>query len=306
MEHIDSIRINFNPDQLFILNLCLAFLMFGVALDLRISNFRYLLKTPKAPFTGLSSQWLFLPLLTLVLIYLFAPPASLALGMILVAACPGGNVSNFAVAMAGANAALSVFMTTVSTLAAVFLTPFYFTLLSPLIPGSEALRQSIYVNPADMVRTIILLILIPLFLGMLMRARLPGITELIRRPVRFLSMAIFVGFVIVAIYSNFDNIVNYLHMVFLLVLTHNALALFGGFWIARSNRLPEADARAISLETGIQNSGLGLILIFNFFDGLGGMALIAAWWGVWHLVSAFTLALYWGKVNTVLATSKGR
>jgi len=305
MEQIDSIRINFNPDQLFILNLCLAFLMFGVALDLKISNFRYLFKNPKAPLTGLGSQWLFLPLLTLLLIYLFEPPASLGLGMVLVAACPGGNVSNFAVALAGANAALSVFLTTVSTLGATVLTPLYFTLLSPLIPGAESLRQSIYVNPANMVNTIVQLIIIPLLLGMLMRAYLPRLTDKIHRPVRILSMAVFVGFVIVAVYSNFDNIVNYLHIVFLLVVTHNALALFGGYWIARGSSLPEQDARAISLETGIQNSGLGLILIFNFFDGLGGMALIAAWWGIWHLVSAFTLAIFWGKENAVLLSSKG-
>ncbi len=295
MDYIDSIQINFNPQQLFLLNICLAFLMFGVALDLRIGNFRQLFRQPKAPLVGLTSQLILLPLLTLALIFLFRPPASIALGMLLVAACPGGNVSNFAVHLAGANSALSVLMTSISTLGAVFITPLYFTLLAPLVVNTSDLRQSIYVDPYDMVSTIVQLILIPLALGMFIHHRFPAFTERIRRPVRFASLFIFVGFVVAAVHSNFDNIVNYLHLVFLLVLVHNAVALSTGYLFARANRLPVADARAISIETGIQNSGLGLILIFNFFNGLGGMAMIAAWWGIWHLISAFALAMYWSK-----------
>jgi len=295
MDYIDSIQINFNPQQLFLLNICLAFLMFGVALDLRLDNFKKLLQQPKGPLVGLTSQLVLLPLLTLGLIALFRPPASIALGMLLVAACPGGNVSNFAVHLAGANSALSVLMTSISTLAAVVITPLYFTLLAPLIVDESKLQQSIYVDPYDMVSTIVQLILIPLALGMFFHYRFPAFTERIRRPVRFASLFIFVGFVVAAVHSNFDNIVNYLHLVFLIVLAHNAVALSTGYLFARANRLPIADARAISIETGIQNSGLGLILIFNFFNGMGGMALIAAWWGIWHLISAFTLATYWSK-----------
>lgn len=295
MDYIDSIQINFNPQQLFLLNICLAFLMFGVALDLRVGNFRQLFRQPKAPLIGLTSQLILLPLLTLGLIFLFRPPASIALGMLLVAACPGGNVSNFAVHLAGANSALSVLMTSISTLGAVFITPLYFTLLAPLVVNTGDLRQSIYVDPYDMVSTIVQLILIPLVLGMFINDRFPAFTDRIRRPVRFASLFIFVGFVVAAVHSNFDNIVNYLHLVFLLVLVHNAVALSTGYLFARANRLPQADARAISIETGIQNSGLGLILIFNFFNGLGGMAMIAAWWGIWHLISAFALAMYWSK-----------
>lgn len=304
MEPIDSIQINFNSGQLTILNLCLAFLMFGVALDLKIGNFRELFRSPKAPLVGLSSQLLLLPLLTLALIFLFRPPASLALGMVLVASCPGGNVSNFAVHLAGGNTALSVTLTSISTLMAVIITPLYFTVLAPLVPGAGELTRQIFVEPLDMVTTIIQLILIPLILGMLLHAYLPRLTSRIRQPIRILSLIIFVGFVIIAIYANIDNIANYLHLVFLLVFTHNALALLGGYTLANGSGLPQRDARAISLETGIQNSGLGLILIFNFFDGLGGMALIAAWWGIWHLVSAFTLATIWNRRNILVAETQ--
>lgn len=293
MQAIDSVQINFNPGQLFILNLCLAFLMFGVALDLRFDNFRALARSPKAPLVGLTSQLVLLPVLTLGLIFFFRPAPSIALGMVLVAACPGGNVSNFAVHLANANAALSVLMTSISTLAAIIVTPLYFTYLAPFVPGTESLRQQVYVDPLDMVNTIVQLILIPLFIGMFLHYKFPALTNRIKRPVRLLSMAIFLGFVVFAIYGNFDNIVDYLHIVFLIVLVHNALALLTGYWWAKGNGLDRQDARAISIETGIQNSGLGLILIFNFFHGLGGMAMIAAWWGVWHLISAFGLAMWW-------------
>ncbi len=301
MEQIDSIQINFNPGQLTILNLCLAFLMFGVALDLRIAHFRELFYRPRAPLLGLTSQLLILPVLTLALIFLFRPPASLALGMVLVAACPGGNVSNFAVHLAGGNTALSVTLTSISTLLAIIITPLYFTVLAPLVPGADELTQRIFVDPRNMVMTIFQLILLPLIAGMLMHAYLPGLTTRIRLPIRILSLLIFFGFVVIAIYANRENIANYLHLVFLLVFTHNALALFGGYSFAKLTGLPREDARAISLETGIQNSGLGLILIFNFFDGLGGMALIAAWWGIWHLISAFSLAAIWNRRNLLMA-----
>ncbi len=301
---IDQVQVNFNPNQLVILNLCLAFIMFGVALDLRLSNFRLLLLQPKAALVGLSSQLLLLPLLTLVLIFLFQPPASIALGMLLVSVCPGGNVSNFAVHLAGANVALSVLLTTVSTLLATLSTPLLFTLLTRWVPGGKAFQQALQVPVFDMVSTILQLILLPLCVGMFVGQRFPRFTQRIRKPVRALSLLIFAGFVVIAIAANFTNIKNYLHVIFLIVLVHNALALFGGYLFARLNNLSAYDARAIALETGIQNSGLALIIIFNFYNGLGGMAMIAAWWGVWHLLSASAMAFLWNQRKLTQAPSQ--
>ncbi|GJM34766.1 MAG: symporter [Saprospiraceae bacterium] len=303
MNTIDQVQINFNPDQLFILNICLAFLMFGVALDLRLDNFKEILRKPKGPTIGLISQWLLLPLMTICLVYFFNPPTSIALGMVLVAACPGGNVSNYAVHLSGANAALSVLLTSISTLAAIVITPIYFTWLSQLVPGAEVYAASIYVDPANMVNTIFQLILLPLFLGMFINTRFPKFANKMRGTVKALSMTIFLAFVVMAVFSNFSNIQKYLHLVFLLVLVHNGLALSMGFWFARANGLSIFDARAISIETGIQNSGLGLILIFNFFGGLGGMAMVAAWWGIWHLISAFSLAMWWKQRSSPVLSS---
>lgn len=299
MTGIDAIRINFNPDQLFVLNVCLGFLMFGVALDLKKENFLYIFKHPRIAFIGMSSQFIILPVLSVILILILKPPTSIALGMILVASCPGGNVSNFAVHLSKANAALSVLLTSISTLAAIVVTPFYFRYLSIFIPGTEVYAQELHVNPQDMAGTIIRLIVVPLIFGMWINSRFEDFTQKIKKPVRILSMIIFLSFVVFAIYGNFENIKNYLHLVFFLVLVHNLMGLSAGYYWAKLFRLPNTDAQAISLETGIQNSGLGLILIFNFFNGLGGMAMVAAWWGVWHLISAFSLAMFWKRRNSM-------
>ncbi len=293
MENIDAIQINFSPDQLFLLNICLAFIMFGVALDIKLSDFKYLVNHPKAIIVGLSSQLILLPLLTYAIIVLFEPATSIALGMILIGVCPGGNVSNFAVHLARANVALSVSLTSFVTLGAIILTPISFSFWSAYIPGTDQLEQSIYVSPENMANTIIYLIALPLFAGMWASHKYSDFVAKIKRPIRILSILIFLAFVLFAVAGNFQNIVDHLGKVFFLVLLHNSLALLMGYYFARLNRLNIKDAQAISIETGIQNSGLALILIFNFFGGLGGMALIAAWWGIWHLISGFALASWW-------------
>ncbi|MFM8450410.1 MAG: bile acid:sodium symporter family protein [Haliscomenobacter sp.] len=295
MENLDAVRINFNAEQLRLLNICLGFIMFGVALDLKLAQFGALFRSPKSVLVGMSSQLVLLPLVTLGLIWILHPPFGLALGMLLVASCPGGNVSNYATHLSGSNTVLSVSMTTLSTLGAAFTTPFIFTRLQPFIQGEEAVSGALSVNPWAMVWSIVQLILIPLALGFFFQRYLPGLTARLLRPVQRLSMLIFLGFLAVAIVGNLANIGKYLPYIFFYVLVHNGLALATGYFWGRLYRLPEADVRAVSIETGIQNSGLALVLIFNFFDGRGGMALIAAWWGVWHMVSAFGLALIWKR-----------
>ena len=293
MQGIDAVQINFNSEQLFILNICLGFLMFGVALDLKKENFLYVVRQPRVALIGLTSQFILLPILTVLLILILRPPTSIALGMVLISACPGGNVSNFAVHLAKANAALSVLLTSISTLASIIVTPLYFHYISVFVPGADTYAQDLHVGFGDMAGTIVRLIVVPLIIGMFLNSRFPEFVTKIKKTVRVLSIVIFMSFVVFAIAGNFENIKNYLHLVFFLVLIHNVLALTMGYRFAKLFKLPTADARAISLETGIQNSGLGLILIFNFFNGLGGMAMIAAWWGVWHLISAFGLAMLW-------------
>ncbi|MFK7807432.1 MAG: bile acid:sodium symporter family protein [Saprospiraceae bacterium] len=298
MDNIDLVRINFSESQLEILNICLAFLMFGVALDIKMSDLKRVFTEPKAGAIGLTSQLICLPVLTLALIYIMQPPTSLAIGMILIGVCPGGNVSNFAVHLAKGNTALSVSMTAVVTLASIFLLPITFYFWTGLLPDASSLPPELKVDAYDMFSTIITLIVIPLVIGMTLNHNFSDLVKKINRPVRILSIVIFLSFVVFASAGNWENIVAHIGKVFLLVVVHNCLALMMGYGLAKAGRLSEYDAKAISIETGIQNSGLALILIFNFFGGIGGMAMIAAWWGIWHLISSFLLAMYWGNWRT--------
>lgn len=298
MNNLDHIQINFDQNQVTLLNVCLGILMFGVALDIKLSDFSYVIRNPKSVLTGLVSQLIILPFLTIILIWAIKPDYSLAMGMMLIAACPGGNVSNYAVHLSKANTALSVMLTTISTLLCVVSTPFIFSAFSDFMVERNATFPLFEIQFWQMASSILQLIILPMILAQLLIRLLPALTDKVKKVVKILSLLIFIGFVIVAIYGNLENLLNYIGIVFFIVLIHNGLALLSGYSFAKYLlRLPESDARAISIETGIQNSGLALILIFNFFDGQGGMALIAAWWSIWHLISAFTLAMIWAKNN---------
>ena len=294
---IDEIHLKFSPESLFVLNLCLGFIMFGIALHLKIKDFREILLRPKPVYVGLFSQLVFLPFITIVLIYLLKPSPSLALGMILVSACPGGNVSNFLSHLAKANTALSVSLTSAITLLCVFTTPFIFTFLSGLLPDEVNYNKDFSLSFLDMFQSILYLILIPVSFGITFSHRFPRTTTKITKPIQILSLLIFMAFILIAFFNNFDFFLRFIPIIAGMVFIHNALALFGGYVLGKAFFLPENDARTISIETGIQNSGLGLVLIFNFFDGLGGMSLIAAFWGVWHLVSGLCLAAWWARRN---------
>ena len=295
---IDAIRINFSGDQLLIMNFCLAFMMFSIALDIKLQDFKNVLRYPKATIVGLISQLLLLPIFTLVLIYFMQPHPSIALGMVLVAVCPGGNISNFATHHSGGNAALSITLTSIITLSAVFITPFSFKGWSTFVPDVQNILNSIHVDFLSMVSIIFQLIIVPLFLGMFINHKFPKFTGRIKKIAKNISLLIFMGFIIGAVAGNLEIVKKHLKIVLLLVFLHNTIALIIGYYFARLNKLPIRDAKAISLETGVQNAGLGLVLIFNFFPELGGMILVAAWWGIYDLISSFILSSWWAKKST--------
>jgi len=290
---IDSIRLNFEPQSLVVLNVILGILMFGVALDIKFDDFRRIVRDPRGPLVGLGAQFFLLPAATFVLTLILDPAPSVALGMMLVAACPGGNVSNFMTYLARGNAALSVAMTAVSSSAAVIMTPLNITLWATLNPKTRPVLQEIAMDPVALLGTLVVILGIPLTLGMLVGHRWPGVTARVRRPLRIGGAIIFLAFIVIGLKNNWQFFLADLTPVFLAVILHNACALSLGYAVARLMRLPEYDARAISIEVGIQNSGLGLVLIFTFFQGLGGMAIVAAWWGVWHIVAGLSLAGLW-------------
>ncbi|MEO0470589.1 MAG: bile acid:sodium symporter family protein [Bacteroidota bacterium] len=303
---IDGLRLNFSEDGLFILNISLAIIMFGVALNLKLEDFKRVFQDPKKPLIGLTSQFLILPAFTLLLVYIIDPILcpSMALGMFLVAACPGGNISNFICLLAKGNVALSVSLSAVATILAVFMTPVNFAFWAGFYPPAANLLQEISMDPWKMFEQILLILAVPLALGMWVAHRFPKVTSLINKPLRVLSILIFGGYLIGAISLNWEFIIKYIDRIILIVLVHNALALSLGYIFPTVLRLPQIDRRSISIETGIQNSGIALVLIFNkdIFDGLGGMAIIAALWGIWHIVAGLTMAFIWSRREPKPAT----
>lgn len=295
MEPIDQVRLNFDDSTLLLLNVLIGLIMFGVALDIRMADFRRVVTDPRGPLIGLGAQFLLLPALTFVLVTVLDPVPSIGLGMILVAACPGGNFSNFLAHHARANAALSVSMTAISTAMAVVMTPFNLSFWGGRIPATAAILEEVSLDPIDMLLTILLILGVPLAAGMVVAAARPGWAERLRRPMKIFSLGAFALFIVGALAANWQQFLDRVGTVALIVALHNAVALAIGYWSARGLRSPRYDTRAISIEVGIQNSALALVLIFGFFDGLGGMAIIAAWWGVWHLVSGLAIATWWSR-----------
>lgn len=295
LEEIDRSTLNFNQDSLLLLNLSLAIIMFGVALDLKISDFTAVIKNPRSFFAGIISQFIFLPFLTWLFVLIVSPPPSVALGMFLVAACPGGNVSNFISHLAKGNTALSVSLTGFSTLFSIFLTPLNFTLWASFYTPSANLMRSISLDYYDIFQTVALILGVPLILGIIINNRFPIWSQKATKILKPLSIFIFAGFVAIAFIGNYKLFTQFIGLIFLWVLGHNFMALFSGFSLAKVFGLNLADTKALTIETGIQNSGLGLVLIFSYFDGLGGMAIIAGWWGIWHIISGMSIAIFWKK-----------
>jgi predicted Na+-dependent transporter len=290
---LDSILLNFSPEDLLLLNLALALIMYGVALDLRFEDFKYLVKNPKGFFLGVFSQFILLPFFTWVLVLLINPPPSVALGMFLVAACPGGNVSNFLSNLAKGNTALSVSLTGFSSLASIITTPLNFAIWASLYGPTSVLLKEIELDYTDAFITVSMILGIPLILGILTHQKAPEFAIKASKILKPLSLLIFGAFIMMAFLGNFDLFLEYISIIFLWVLAHNFIALGAGFVTGKVFRLPLADVKTLTIETGIQNSGLGLVLIFTYFNGLGGMAIITAFWGIWHLVSGMTVASLW-------------
>ena len=295
MTELDAVRLNFSPESLVALNFILAFVMFGVALDMKLEDFKGITTAPRAVLIGMLAQFLLLPAAAWALTMVLRPQPSIALGVILVACCPGGNISNFMTHFARGNTALSVTMTAFSTIGALFFTPFNATLWGSLNPATNAILNEIAIDPVEMFVAVAILLVVPAMLGMLVARQFPAFAARARKPFRILSLGVFVGFVVLALGANWDYFLQYTHRVVVAVFLLTALGLGLGYFAAGRARLPQADRRAVSIEVGIQNSGLGLILIFNFFGGLGGMAITAAWWGIWHILTGLAIATWWRR-----------
>ena len=304
---IDAINVTLNAGGMNTINIVLAFVMYGVALGIKPHMFVDVFKKPKSVILGVCCQLVLLPLLTFLLALLMDKAGwiswTMALGMILVASCPGGNISNFISSLSKANIELSVCLTAISTALAVVMTPFNFWLYGNLFLKFAAVHGEVpYLTIPlwDVFKTIFILLGIPLTLGILTSHYLPKLAEKMKKPFQYVSVVFFLAMVILSFMGNMDAFLKCIKYIFVIVLIHNLLALSTGFSVASIFKLPRRDRRTLTIETGIQNSGLGLVLLLgtSIFAALpphGGMLVITAWWGVWHIISGLTVALFFNR-----------
>ena len=295
---IDQVRLNFNPQGLLAINAAIGIMMLGVAMDLRLDDFKRVVAAPKAPAIGLFAQFILLPAFTYLLILVIRPGPSIALGMILVAACPGGNLSNLMTYLAKGNCAVSISMTAISTVAAIIMTPLNLAIWGSLNPDTAKILQKVSLSPMDVFTTVFIILGIPLILGMTLSRLFPGLADKVRKPFKIFALVFFILIALGALAANFRIFIQVIGLVVFAVFIHNALALNLGYWTARLFRLAEGDCRAVCIEVGIQNSALGLILVFNFFGGMGGMAILVGWWGVWHIIAGLVSAFIFTRFKT--------
>ena len=304
IRELDALNVTMNGGST-LLNIVLALVMFGVALGIKPATFVDIIRNPKSIITGIVCQLVLLPALTLMLIMAMGQWISpmIALGMLLVASCPGGNISNFITSLCKGNTELSVSLTALNTGACIFTTPLNFSFWGKMylnFAEKRMLLPELEIPFWEIFKTIVILLGIPLVLGMLCSQYLPKVSQKLKKPMQYLSVAFFIAMVVLTFGNNLDAFMKCIRYIFLIVLVHNLLALGIGFGTSTLFKIPYKDRRTLTIETGIQNSGLGLVLLFNpaIFDPAiwshnGGMVVITAWWGVWHIVSGLTLAYTW-------------
>ena len=310
LQSLDAVVLNLGSGTGLIMSIVLALIMFGIALGIKAETLKKVFTEPRSILTGVLLQWVGLPLVTFILIMVLNPLLTpmVALGMILVASCPGGNISNFMSSFAKGNVELSVSMTAVATVFAPIITPFNFWAWGNLYLKYASLSGTLTIPQleipfSEIFRTVFIILGVPIILGMLFSKYFPKATQKIQKPFSIFSIVVFVVMVLGMFVPNWQLFVKYIIFIFILVLVHNACAFGTGFGGASLMRLPHKDRRSITIEVGIQNSGLGLTLLLNptIFKpevwnnpetGIlyGGMLFVTAWWGIWHIVSGLTLA----------------
>ena len=310
VQKIDSIVVTLNAGGMNTINIVLAFVMYGVALGIRPRIFVEVFRKPKSVLLGMLCQLVLLPLFTFLLAWALGPAISfsMAMGMILVASCPGGNISNFISSLSKANIELSVSLTAISTALAMLMTPFNFWAYGNLYIKVADLSSLVGAVPNlhipfwDVFKTIVILLGIPLTLGILTAHFFPKAAEKMKKPFQWFSIIFFLAMVVLSFMGNIQAFLQCVKYIFLVVLVHNLLALCIGYGTASAFKVGERDRRTMTIETGIQNSGLGLALMLganqifaNFMPGYpngvpGGMLVITAWWGIWHIIAGLTVA----------------
>jgi len=290
-------EVYYNAEAQWALNVVLASMILGIALDIKWDDFRAVMRMPKAIIAGLLAQFIALPAVTTGLTLLLELPAGIELGMILVASCPGGSISNFITHLSKGNTALSISMTAVSSAIATVMLPINFVFYSSLNPVANELITTINVDSNGLFISLIWLLAIPLACGFVIKNLWPVPAKLLHNILKRTSLLALFSFIVVAIYQNQDAFLSNFKLIFVTVFAHNIIAMVLGFFAGKYSGLRSRDIKATTIEVGMQNSSLAIVIVFTQFDGQAGMALISAFWGTWHIVSGLVIALVFSRWN---------
>lgn len=288
-ELLDSINFDLGGGSELALTLILSLMMFAVALGLRTEHFRFFKDNPKVYIAGVLAQIIGLPALTVLICFAVNPPASVALGMILIACCPGGNTSNLLALFGRANTALSVSLTATSSLAAAFITPVSILFWSKLYSPTRELLTEINLDAVSFLLNTLLILALPLLLGMLIAHFAPKLSERLQKP---LSALAGIGLIVIIVGACMQYFPIFFQLgldIFALVIVHNGLAFLMGYAAGLLTGADKPSRRALTFEVGIQNSGLGIVILLTQLGGLGGAGVVAGLWGTWHVIAGLIL-----------------
>lgn len=266
------------------INILLGVVMFGMGLTLSLEDFARVFKRPKDIAVGVAAQFTVMPLVAFGLAVGLNLPPELAVGVILLGCCPGGTASNVITYLARGDVALSVSLTSVSTVLAPLLTPLLMLLLAGRWLPIEA--GALFVS-------IVQVVLVPVLLGVLVNTFLGGVVSRVRPALPLVSVTFIVIIVVGVVAASSENILTVGPLVLLLIVIHNTFGLALGYFLARISGVGVAQRRAVSVEVGMQNSGLAAALATTYFGGVA--ALPGAIFSVWHNVSGPLLATYWSR-----------
>ena len=264
-------------------------MMFAVALGLRTEHFRFFKDNPKIYLAGVFAQIIGLPALTLLICYIVNPPPSVALGMILIACCPGGNTSNLLALFGRANTALSVSLTATSSLAAAFITPISIIFWSQLYAPTHSLFTDINLDKSSFLQNTLIILALPIIIGMLMARFAPYLSTKLQKPLSAIAGLGLIAIIVGACMQYMSVFLQLGITIFALVIAHNGLAFFMGYLSGIISGADKSSKRALTFEVGIQNSGLGIVILLTQLGGLGGAGVVAGLWGTWHIIAGLIL-----------------
>ncbi|MEW9502636.1 bile acid:sodium symporter family protein [Jeotgalibacillus marinus] len=268
------------------ITILLGIIMFGMGMTLTVQDFKAVARQPKSVFIGVAAQYTIMPLLAFGLATLFQLPPELAVGVILVGCCPGGTASNVITYLAKGNTALSVAITSVSTLLAPILTPALI-----FVFASQWLDVSFF----GMFMSVVQVVLIPVVLGIGVRSLLKEKVEKAIPVMPLVSVIAIVAIIGSIVGGSKEQIVTSGLLIFSIVVIHNGLGLLIGFTLAKALKLDLASQKAIAVEVGMQNSGLGATLAAAHFNPVA--AVPSAIFSIWHNVSGTLVVTFWSRKN---------